>query len=214
MIDICKLRVLKNNKTICSVSKLAIAPGERVAILGSNGSGKTTLLRLLSGLEVEYHGRCAVEASMKERVYVHQSAFLFHGTVLFNVIYGLHVRKVSRVESEKLALLWLERLGLRRLAGNRVAHLSGGERRRVALARAMILQPRLLLLDEPLADMDEDGIAAISTALEELHGSTILITSPTILPKGLTSRDCQLNTFSGGLKRSVGTLQSCSPEQS
>ena len=198
MIDINGLRVTKNGRTICSVSELAIAPGERVAILGPNGSGKTTLLRVLSGLEADYDGRCSVNASWKDCVYVHQSPYLFQGTVLFNVTYGLRQRGTNRAESEQLALHWLQRLEAGKLARDRVARLSGGERRRVALARAMILRPRLLLLDEPLADMDEDGAAAVSAALDELQQSTILVASPTVLPNGLTSRDYQLETFAGG----------------
>lgn len=198
MIDIHGLCVNKNGRTICSVSELEIASGERVAILGPNGSGKTTLLRVLSGLEKDYEGSCSVDASWRDCVYVHQSPYLFSGTALFNVTYGLRERGTNRAECERLALHWLQRLGVGKLSGSRVTHLSGGERRRVALARAMILRPRLLLLDEPLADMDEDGAAAVSAALDELQGSTILVASPTILPDGPTSRDYQLETIAGG----------------
>jgi len=196
MIAINDLCVIKNGRTICSVPELAIAPGERVAIRGPNGSGKSTLLRVLCGLEADYQGSYAVNASLRDRVYVHQSPYLFRGTVLFNASYGLRARGVNRTECERLTRHWLERLGLYSLAGSRVTHLSGGERRRVALARAMILQPRLLLLDEPLAELDEEGAAAASAAIDELHGSTILISSPTILPPGLNSREYQLEPSS------------------
>jgi len=191
MIDINDLRVNKNGRTICSVSELQIAPGERVAIRGPNGSGKTTLLRVLSRLEVNYQGTCSVDASWRDCVYVHQSPYLFRGTVLFNVTYGLCERGKNRAECKQLALSWLRRLGVENLSETRVTHLSGGELRRVALARAMILRPRLLLLDEPLADMDADGGAAVCAALDELKESTILVASPTTLPNGLTSRDYQ-----------------------
>ena len=198
MIDINGLRVIRNGRTICSVSELEIAPGERVAILGPNGSGKTTLLRVLSGLEANFAGRLSVNALRKDRVYVHQSPYLFRGTVLFNVTYGLRQRGTNRAERERMALQWLQRLGVGNLSRRRITHLSGGERRRVALAQAMILRPRLLLLDEPLAEMDEQGAAAVLAALDELNESTILVASPTAVLQGLTTRDYQLATFASG----------------
>ncbi len=198
MIDINELRVTKNGRTICSISDLTIAPGERVAILGPNGSGKTTLLRVLAGLETQYDGRCIVGVSWKDRVYVHQSPYLFRGTVLFNATYGLRQRGSSRAECERLALHWLQRMGVGNLSGSRITHLSGGERRRVALARAMIIRPRLLLLDEPLADMDASGTAAVAAALDDLQESTILVASPTEVLQGLTTRTYRLETSVAG----------------
>ena len=195
MIEINKLRVIKKGRTICTVCELVIAPGERVAILGANGSGKTTLMRVLCGLETNFNGHCTVNTSWQNCVYVHQSPYLFRGTVLFNVTYGLRVRGMGRDECESLALQWLKRLGLYNLAKSRVTHLSGGEQRRVALARAMILRPHLLLLDEPLADMDATGAAAVSAALDELRESTILVASPATFPQGLTQRVCQLESI-------------------
>ena len=188
MIAIKDLCVIKNGRTICAVSELTVAPGERVAMLGKNGSGKSTLLRVLSGLESEYQGCLAVGAPRSDRVYVHQSPYLFRGSVTFNVAYGLRARGVNRVESARLSLHWLQRLGLGSLAESRVTHLSGGERRRVALARAMILQPRLLLLDEPLADLDGDGVAAVMAAFDEMQDCTVLIASPTVLPQSSAFR--------------------------
>jgi len=189
MIDINHLRVTKGGRTICSVPELDVARGERVALLGPNGSGKTTLLRVLAGLETDYEGECNVEATPKRRVYVHQSPYMFRGTVLANVAYGLRANGIRRSESRQSVLDWLERLGLQDLADQRAARLSGGEQRRVALARAMILQPQLLLLDEPLADMDEAGAIAVAAALDKLPESTILVASPSPLPHGLTSRE-------------------------
>jgi len=200
MIDIDDLRVNKNGRTICRVPELAIAQGERVAILGPNGSGKTTLLRVLAGLEADYQGVCNVAAAAKACVYVHQAPYLFRGTVRFNIMYGLHARGTHRSECEQRARRWLERLGLEKLAGNRVTHLSGGERRRVALARALILRPRLLLLDEPLADVDQAGTAAVTAAIGELTDSTVLIASPTAVPHDLANREYRLEISATGLK--------------
>ncbi|MBT5018374.1 MAG: ABC transporter ATP-binding protein, partial [Planctomicrobium sp.] len=165
MIDISNLRVSKNGRTICSVPRLKVASGERLAILGANGSGKTTLLKVLARLESEFEGDCGVNAAKKDCVYVHQSPYLFRGTVLFNVTYGLHQRNGNLDNYENLALDWLGRFGLKDRMKERVSHLSGGERRRVALARAMIVQPKLLLLDEPHTDLDEVGIECLATAI-------------------------------------------------
>ena len=123
MIDINGLRVTRNGRTICSASELQIAFGERVSILGPNGSGKTTLLRVLSGLEPQYDGRLSVNALRKDRVYVHQSPYLFRGTVLFNVTYGLRQRGKNHAECVRLALRWLQRLNVGYLASRSVTHL-------------------------------------------------------------------------------------------
>ena len=192
MIEIDGLRVNKKGRTICDVQELQIFRGERVSILGPNGSGKTTLLRVMSGLEVDFEGVCRVEASWKDRVYVHQSPYLFRGTVLFNVTYGLCQRGIDRAECDRLALHWLRRFGLHEIASDRVAHLSGGERRRIALLRAIILRPRLLLLDEPMADMDEKGAAVVAAALADLKETTVVVASPATSSHSFASRSFRL----------------------
>ena len=194
MVNITDLRVTKNGNTICSVPHLAVQPGERLAIVGRNGSGKSTLLRVLGGLERDYKGRCVIAASWRERTYVHQSPFLFRGSVLFNVTYGLRARGQSRSSSETAAMHWLEMLGIRQIAGSPGKYLSGGETRRVALARAMACNPRLLLLDEPLAEIDDEGVARLQNVLAALPQTTIVIATPTKLPDGLTMSSYQLRT--------------------
>jgi len=178
------LAVSKNEKTICSVSELTINEGERLAIVGPNGSGKSTLLRVLAGLESDLTGNFICEVPQRDIVYVHQTPFLFRGTVQQNVEYGLKARSVPKAPRREQALAWLKRVGIAELAERDVKNLSGGERRRVALARACVLSPKLLLLDEPLADLDEAGIEAVRLALAKLNDSTIVIASPTTLPDG------------------------------
>ena len=192
MIEIKDLKVVKNGKPICSVSELAVEPGERVAVLGVNGSGKSTLLRVLAGIEGDFQGHCDVALSRRERVYVHQNPFLFRGTVLHNATYGLRARGLNGAAGEEQALAWLERMGIDALAWRRVNHLSGGERRRTALVRALVLKPRLLLLDEPLADLDDDGVREVQKVLSEIEDTTVLIASPIDLPKGLVTRSYRM----------------------
>lgn len=188
MIQIENLRVSKNGSTICRAAELSVQAGERIGIYGANGSGKTTLLRVIAGLERDFQGRCQVTADQPNRIYVHQNPYLFRGTVLRNVTYGLRARGVSHKTGEEHARAWMEKLGIAALAGRRVNHLSGGERRRTALVRALVLRPPLLLLDEPLAEMDAEGEAQVIQALGELENTTVLIASPAELPDGLVSK--------------------------
>jgi len=176
MVEITDLRVQKNGRQICFVPSLSVEAGSRLAVIGSNGSGKSTLLRVLGGLETNFRGTCDTEAASVDRVYVHQSPYLFRGTVESNVAYGLR----SRHGSDRNAMVdeWLGRLGIEHLATQDVRTLSGGERRRTALARACAREPALLLLDEPFADLDEESIQLAVAAFESCTQATILATSP------------------------------------
>ncbi len=183
MIDITNLQVERDGNRICVVEQLSISAGERVAVLGTNGSGKTTLLRILAGLANDFSGTCSVAVDCKQRTYLHQQPFLFRGSVLSNVRYG-----ERRGAGQGGASDWLDRLQVGHLAERSTADLSGGERRRVALARALAMQPKLLLLDEPLADLDDEANAIVCTTLKQLADTTLVIASPVALPEGLVDK--------------------------
>jgi spermidine/putrescine ABC transporter ATP-binding subunit len=142
---------------------LRIEPGEFVAILGPSGCGKTTTLRLIAGFERPDAGRILIEgqdltgvpAQRRNIGVVFQSYALFpHMTVAQNVAFGLEMRRMARadVAAAVSGVLALVRLG--ELAGRYPNQLSGGQQQRVALARALAIRPRLLLLDEPLSNLD------------------------------------------------------------
>lgn len=188
MIVVEQLEVHRNGALICRVPQLEVRAGERVGLVGPNGSGKSTLLKVLAGLDATARGRCEVEAPVRDRVYVHQQPYLFKGTVLANAAYGLRAHGVAAKAAARAAGHWLERLGVAELAARAADDLSGGERRRVALARALALGPKLLLLDEPLADLDDAGVRLMARALDELEGATLLIAAPTRLDGSLVSR--------------------------
>jgi molybdate transport system ATP-binding protein len=149
--------------------ELTIDEGEVVALLGPNGAGKTTLIRAVAGLVPFNSGRVTLDGKVLEDTatglyvpterrpigFVFQDYLLFpHLSVLDNVGFGLRSRGMSRASAAEKAGEWLDRVGLKAYGGAKPAELSGGQRQRVALARALAPDPRLLLLDEPLAALD------------------------------------------------------------
>jgi ABC-type Fe3+/spermidine/putrescine transport system ATPase subunit len=160
------------------MASFELARGERAAVVGRSGSGKTTLLRLLAGLEPCVGGRITLEgrdltalAPEKRGLgYVFQDQALFPALdVLGNVAFGLQARGVVRSEREDRARDWLARVGLADRARDDVRVLSGGERQRVAFARALVIQPAALLLDEPFSALDGVSRGELRSRLLELH---------------------------------------------
>ncbi len=142
---------------------LAIEPGELVTLLGPSGCGKTTTLRLIAGLESATEGRILIggedvthlSATYRKVSMVFQSYALFpHMSVLENVAYGLTVSGMPRAEAHGKAEEGLEMVGLRGFGQRLPSELSGGQQQRVAVARAIVLEPEVLLLDEPLSNLD------------------------------------------------------------
>lgn len=148
---------------------LQVAAGEVLAVLGPNGSGKTTLLRALAGLVPIRAGSVVLdgevleeparqvrrEPSARSTGFVFQDYLLFpHLTVLENVAFGLRAGGIERHEARAQAGHWLEKVGLEEYRTAKPGSLSGGQAQRVALARALAPNPRMLLLDEPLAALD------------------------------------------------------------
>jgi len=142
---------------------LSIEPGKLVTLLGPSGCGKTTTLRLIAGLEMATEGRIHIggedvthlTATYRAVSMVFQSYALFpHMTVRENVVYGLTVKSVPRAEAAQRAEDGLELVGLAGFGDRLPSELSGGQQQRVAVARAIVLEPEVLLLDEPLSNLD------------------------------------------------------------
>jgi iron(III) transport system ATP-binding protein len=152
---------------VLSEVSLAVEPGEAVALLGPSGSGKSTLLRLVAGFERADRGRIAFAGQSLDAggVFVAPErrgfGFVFQNFALWphldaarNVRYPLDRAGIGRARAEARAAAALEMVGMAGFGGRDVASLSGGQRQRVALARALVAEPRLVLLDEPLANLD------------------------------------------------------------
>ncbi len=176
---------------------LRLNRGEVTLLTGHNGSGKSTLLRILAGLLRCRHGSWRLESGppqswrqarpelLRHHCYLHQQPYLFDGSVYDNIAYGLRRRGVPRLEIRKRVDEALHRVALEALRERPSRSLSGGERQRVAMARAWVLTPRLMLLDEPVANMDKpsrrhsirlinqmarDGIGVVLTSHDPQYG--------------------------------------------
>ena len=160
------LRVELGGRRVLDVDSLTLTAGITVLALGPNGAGKTTLLRVLAGLQrpdrltVSQDGQARPGAAAQrgwrgQVVYVHQRPYLFRTTVAANVAYGLKIRGGSGGRGADAVREALELARLTPLADKEARTLSGGERARLALARAWVLRPPLLLLDEITANMDD-----------------------------------------------------------
>ncbi|MEJ2502124.1 MAG: ABC transporter ATP-binding protein, partial [Gemmatimonadota bacterium] len=150
-------------RAVVDVDRLALAEGEVVAVLGPNGAGKSTLFRLLLGLEQADAGELRLrgrvthpgdEDARRRLVGVFQKPHLFSGTVGDNLRFGLRSHGVARADWPDRVDRALAELGIGALRDADVRRLSGGEAQRVALARGLVLEPDLLLLDEPTASLD------------------------------------------------------------
>ncbi len=160
-----RLRKLRNGQALFDIDNLRLEEDGAYVLTGVNGAGKSTLLRVLAGLEnaeadgVAWLGKALslspYPVSLRDAVvYVHQDPIMFSTSVRANVAYGLRARGVARRARDSAVDAAMAWAGVTHLEASNPATLSGGERQRIALARAKVLQPRLLLLDEPTASLD------------------------------------------------------------
>ncbi|NML50670.1 molybdate ABC transporter permease subunit [Streptomyces sp. R302] len=180
---------------------LDAGPGTTIAVVGPNGAGKTTLLRALLGLTPRAHADLtlgdedvtALPPHRRRVAWVPQDGALFpHLSALANTAYGLRAQGVPRAEARREAQSWLDRLGVGHLGHRRPAQLSGGQAQRVALARALAARPRLLVLDEPLAALDQTTRAhvrhTLRTHLAGFGGVCLIVTHDPVEAVSLADR--------------------------
>jgi iron(III) transport system ATP-binding protein len=191
---------------------MTLSPGEVVALLGASGSGKTTLLRSVAGLEqpgagriaigesVLYDGAAGVDMPVEKRSLglVFQSYALWpHRTVFENVAYGLRLRGTSAADLQKRVTEALNNLGLGHLAQRLPHQLSGGQQQRVAIARALVYNPPVVLMDEPLSNLDaklrEEARAWLRELIVRLHISALVVTHDQTEAMAMSDRILLLN---------------------
>jgi tungstate transport system ATP-binding protein len=172
-------------RTVLHVPSLRIAAGRMLAVLGPSGAGKSTLLRLLNFLEPPDAGELRFDGAVvpmggptlalrRAVTTVFQRPLLLDASVWDNVAYGLRIRRRYSKDAVEKAIA---HVGLSHLARASSRTLSGGEQQRVALARALVFAPRVLLLDEPTANLDPENVALIEAIVREQRdaGTTVVI---------------------------------------
>lgn len=176
------LLVKREGTAILDIARLEVRAGEVLALIGPNGAGKSTLLLTLALLlppargRVLFGGRVVARAdeleTRRKMALVLQDPLLLHGTVGSNIAAGLRFRGMGREEIERRVDRWAERLGIGHLKARSSRRLSGGEAQRASLARALAIEPEVLLLDEPFSALDAPTRAGLLHDLHDLLAET------------------------------------------
>ena len=223
MIQIRDLLIQRNGLDVLSFDSLHIERGETLTVVGPNGAGKSTLLLALARLlkpsrgEIIYDGKSLKqwnELDYRRRIsFVFQSPLLMDMTVEQNIALGLKFRGTSKEERQSRAQKWMKQLGVELLAKRRAGQLSGGEAQRVSLARAFVLEPELLLLDEPFGALDPPTrsklMEDLATLLKEDQRTAVFVTHNLNEAAKLSHR---IAVIVGGKLRQVGTARQIKSE--
>ena len=218
MIEIRNLLIQRNGLAALQINSLDIHRAETLTVVGPNGAGKSTLLLALAHLikpasgEIIYDGKSLTqwdELDYRRRIsFVFQSSLLMDMTVEQNVALGLKFRGTPKEEMRERAGKWMKQLGVESLAKRRAGQLSGGEAQRVSLARAFVLEPELLLLDEPFSALDPPTrsklLEDLSGLLKENHRTAVFVTHNLNEATKLSHR---IAVLVGGMLRQVGTAK-------
>ncbi len=181
-----RLRNIKktyNSKTVLQIDSLKIKKGKITGILGPNGSGKTTMMKIIGDLikpdtgRVEYDGK-GFESASDRLTYVSHNSYLFNDSVFGNIAAPLKFRDMKKEYIEKRVEELIDNFQIRYLKYENALTLSGGEKQKVALARALSFKPEVLLIDEPTSNIDPNFIKLIESALKRINNdlkTTIVI---------------------------------------
>jgi tungstate transport system ATP-binding protein len=190
LISIRDLLIQRNGRDALTIESLQIQRGETLAIVGPNGAGKSTLLLALARLIKPTRGQITFNGSsifqMNDLEYRRKISFVFQDPLLMdmtveaNIALGLKFRGVGKEETRARVNKWSKAMGVDSLLGRRAGQLSGGEAQRVSLARAFVLDPELLLMDEPFSAVDPPTrtqlLKNLPALLSQDHRTTIFVT--------------------------------------
>jgi len=188
-----KLRNLKKyfkDNLILDIGDYTFKKGQITGLRGPNGAGKTTLLNIIAGLDLQYEGEVLYDGELldekkqKEITQVFQKPFLFKRKVKDNIKYPMLIRRLDKAEIEKRTLELAKALDIEDLLNKRGNQLSGGEAQKVALARALAIRPKLLLLDEPTSSIDEKAMITIENCILNFHkqsNATVIIVTHDVI---------------------------------
>ena len=171
-----KIRNLKKkfgNKEVLNIEKLDFKIGETTYLLGENGAGKSTLLNILAKIDLEYVGDIENIFTREEISLVDANPYMLKGDVYENIAYPLKIRKVENIHERVEELLW--KFDLEKLKDKIASKLSSGETQKVAIVRGLSYEPKLLLLDEPTANLDKDAKLELIEILKKYKNSGITI---------------------------------------
>ena len=185
------IRKCYGSNVVLDIDDLTIVDRRLYSLIGANGAGKSTLLNILAFLspptsgEIFYAGNRvdwnhgSLEEHRRKVTMLHQSPYLFGGTVYDNVAFGLKARGIPGEERRRAVEKALAIVGLQEFGDRKARELSGGEVQRVAMARALALETEVLLLDEPLANIDRETAGLLETVIGSLpaQGTTVVMTT-------------------------------------
>ncbi|MBS7525898.1 ATP-binding cassette domain-containing protein [Fusibacter paucivorans] len=179
-IELINVQKCYGDKCVLEIEALNLDKQQIYGVVGENGAGKSTLLKLIAGLEapssgtIAYDGESMSSAVIKRITYVSQTPYLLKRSVFENVAYPLKIRNMSPERCTEKVKNMLAMLQIESLAKRNAQMLSAGETQKVALARALVFEPDVLLLDEPTANIDQDTIELIESVLRNRHGMMTL----------------------------------------
>ncbi len=185
-INITNLVKKYHDKAVVDIDHTQFCSGTIYGITGDNGAGKTTLLKIIAGLErydageILYSGAPLEQGMMKKITYLSQTPYLMRTSVYENIVYPLKIRNIDPMVIQNKAIDIMEELQITELKDQLATQLSGGESQKVALARALVFDPEVLLLDEPTASIDPATIDTIEEAItkrNKLQKMTVIMIS-------------------------------------
>lgn len=199
MFEVKELYCTLNGTDILKGINFCVNDGEIVCLIGGSGAGKTTILRNLCGFVTPSKGKIIIDGHVARKSFrgdiglVPQGQALFeHMTVINNITYALiNVKKINKLRAESIAISMLDRFGLTNKKDSFPSQLSGGQRQRVAIARSLVMEPKILLFDEPTAGLDPEVTKNVVDTILEIKNtgiSILVVTHDLLMAKKIANR--------------------------